>query len=71
LPSEKELSKQFGVRLVTVREGLKGLESLGLIEKRQGKEGAIFITEVSNDSVKTALHTSLSLKKYPIEISEK
>jgi len=63
LPSEKELSKQFGVSLVTVREGLKGLESLGLIEKRQGKEGGAFITEVGNASVKSALHTFLSSKK--------
>jgi GntR family transcriptional repressor for pyruvate dehydrogenase complex len=63
LPNEKELSKQFGVSLVTVREGLKGLESLGLIEKKPGKGGGIFISDLSNDSLKMALHRFLSTKK--------
>jgi len=63
LPKEKELSQQFGVSLVTVREALKGLESLGLIEKRPGRNGGIFISEVKSNSVKTALHHFLSLKK--------
>ena len=63
LPKEKELSQQFGVSLVTVREALKGLESLGLIEKRLGRDGGIFISEVKSNSVKTALHHFLSLKK--------
>ncbi len=63
LPKEKELSQQFGVSLVTVREALKGLDSLGLIERRPGRNGGIFISEVKSNAVKTSLHHFLSLKK--------
>jgi GntR family transcriptional repressor for pyruvate dehydrogenase complex len=63
LLNEKELSLQFGVSLVTVREALKGLESLGLVEKKRGRNGGIFIGEIKSDSVKMALHGFLSTKK--------
>ena len=71
LPNEKDLSKQFGVSLVTVREALKGLETLGLIEKKPGKDGGIFVSQPRSDSVKFALHNFLSSKKVTYqEISE-
>lgn len=37
LPSVRDLSKALGVSLVTVVEGYRGLEQLGLIERIQGK----------------------------------
>lgn len=36
LPTEMELSEQFGVNRSTVREGLRQLEITGLIERREG-----------------------------------
>src|SRR5450759_1097218 len=39
LPSEKELTDQFGVSRATVREGLRLLEAEGLIVTRVGRGG--------------------------------
>jgi GntR family transcriptional repressor for pyruvate dehydrogenase complex len=65
LPTEKEISRQFGVSIVTVREALRGLEAFGLIEKRKGRGGGIFVRkETKSDSVKIALHDFLSSKKF-------
>ena len=36
LPSERELAEQFQVSRVSVREALKGLEIMGVLESRQG-----------------------------------
>jgi GntR family transcriptional repressor for pyruvate dehydrogenase complex len=36
LPSERELSERFKVSRASVREGIRALESLGLLEARQG-----------------------------------
>jgi DNA-binding FadR family transcriptional regulator len=36
LPSERELTQQFGANRTTIREGLAQLEHQGLIERRQG-----------------------------------
>ena len=63
LPTEKALSEQFGVSLVTMREALKGLESIGLIEKKPGRRGGAFISEVNSDALKTALHGFFCSKK--------
>jgi GntR family transcriptional regulator, transcriptional repressor for pyruvate dehydrogenase complex len=56
LPTEKELSNQFDVSVVTIREALRGLEVAGLIEKKRGKGGGVYVTEINSDSVITALH---------------
>ncbi len=55
LPIEKEMAKQFGVSLVTLREALRALEIFGLIEKRKGQGGGVFVSEAKSESVKTAL----------------
>jgi GntR family transcriptional regulator, transcriptional repressor for pyruvate dehydrogenase complex len=57
LPTEKQISEQFGVSIVTAREALKGLEVLGLLEKKKGKGGGIFVGEVKSDSIKTSLNS--------------
>src|SRR4030042_6737158 len=64
LPTEKELSDQFDVSIVTIREALRGLEVAGLIEKKRGKGGGIYVTEINNDSVKRALHTFLKRRDF-------
>lgn len=62
LPTEKELSNQFGVSIVTLREALRSLEIFGLIQKRKGHGGGIFISDISNESVRTSLEYFLAFK---------
>lgn len=63
LPTEKEISKQFGVSIVTVREALRGLEAFGIIQKKRGREGGIFVSRTKTDFVKGAVYNFLSLSK--------
>jgi len=62
LPTQTELSKQFNVSIVTIREALKGLETLGLIKKRKGRGGGIYVSELNSDSLKAALADFLNMR---------
>jgi GntR family transcriptional regulator, transcriptional repressor for pyruvate dehydrogenase complex len=64
LPTEKELSYQFDVSIVTIREALRGLEVSGMIEKKRGKGGGIYVTEIDNESVMKALHDFLRRQEF-------
>ncbi len=66
LPSENELCSIFGVSRVTVRESLRYLVQLGVIEVRQGAQGGSYVKEMDMDEVagqmEKALHmTSITL----------
>jgi GntR family transcriptional repressor for pyruvate dehydrogenase complex len=63
MPTEKELSAKFGVSIVTVREALRGLEAFGVIEKKRGRDGGIFITSNGN-TVKDVVFTFLTSRKF-------
>lgn len=45
LPSESELSAQFGVATVTLREALSELRHRGIVQTRRGRNGGSFICE--------------------------
>jgi GntR family transcriptional repressor for pyruvate dehydrogenase complex len=49
LPSERELASNLGVSRTSVREALRVLEALGVVETRRGPEhGAVLVTEPGN-----------------------
>ena len=62
LPTEKEMAEQFGVSVVTLREALRTLEIFGIIEKRKGQRGGVFIADFKNESIKNSLGYFLSFK---------
>jgi len=46
LSSESELAEAFGVSKLTVREAVRSLEQMGIIEVRKGGSGGLFVKEV-------------------------
>ncbi|WP_269801493.1 FadR/GntR family transcriptional regulator [Planococcus sp. MB-3u-03] len=57
LPSERDLASLFGVSRNSVREALKGLESKGFLEIRQG--GGSFLSETKHDMLGNELGTRI------------
>jgi len=62
LPSEREIAEQFNVALGSVRNALKALQILGLVEKKQGRSGGIFVSEINNRAIKKSLGCYLEFK---------
>jgi DNA-binding FadR family transcriptional regulator len=60
LPSEAELSRQFGVSRTTVREALRSLTAQNLIRKVPGAGGGSFVQSVTPNSLHTSLLTSMN-----------
>src|SRR3954452_9704998 len=55
LSPERELAEQFGVSRVTVRDALRSLEAMGLIEVRVGGHGGAFVTAPTGSRVARAM----------------
>lgn len=55
LPSERELSEQFKVSRNSVRQALRSLAELGLLDIRKGAFGGAFIQEGGGGAVKAGL----------------
>ncbi|MEW5723532.1 MAG: FCD domain-containing protein [Thermodesulfobacteriota bacterium] len=66
LPVEQELTANFGVSRQTLREALRALEILGLLEIRSGSGGGAFISEVDLETAKESLTNFLQFKKVSI-----
>jgi DNA-binding FadR family transcriptional regulator len=57
LPNERELCGIFGVSRSTLREGIRALEALGVVEVRPGASGGTFAAEPRGDQVGAALES--------------
>ena len=62
LPPEDELTAQFGVARTTLREGLRVLESQGLLAIRRGRGGGPVVTHPNLEPISMALAVTLQLQ---------
>ena len=67
LASERELLTQFGVSKGTLREALRVLEVMGLIEMRKGTSGGAFVAEMDMRTTIHNLITFLHLQKVSVK----
>ncbi|MBI4789536.1 MAG: FadR family transcriptional regulator, partial [Chloroflexi bacterium] len=62
LPAERELTEQFGVSRITVRDAMRVLESQGLVEIKVGAGGGAFIAAPSAEPITQVLTDMLRLQ---------
>ena len=62
LASEQELTTEFGVSRQTLREAMRALEHLGLLEIRAGASGGAFVSEVGLETTFDSLVNFLRFK---------
>jgi GntR family transcriptional regulator, transcriptional repressor for pyruvate dehydrogenase complex len=67
LPNERDLCVTFGVSRGTLREGLRTLEALGVIEIRPGSAGGIFVAKPDGYHVGSALEALLRYRKVTVD----
>ncbi|MDP1732458.1 MAG: FadR/GntR family transcriptional regulator [Devosia sp.] len=65
LPSENELSRALHVSRPVVREALRGLAMMGIVESRQG--GGCYVTDLKPNRLMAPLSFALSLQDYSLE----
>jgi GntR family transcriptional repressor for pyruvate dehydrogenase complex len=62
LPSERDLCRIFGVSRATLREGLRTLEAVGVVEIRPGSHGGVFAAEPDAGQVASALEALIRFR---------
>jgi GntR family transcriptional repressor for pyruvate dehydrogenase complex len=65
LPSENQLSKALHVSRPVIREALRGLAMMGIVESRQG--GGCYVTDLTPNRLLAPLSYALSLQDYSFE----
>ena len=63
MPSEHQLVEMFGVSRLIVREAIRDLERVGLIEVKRGPLGGAFVLPMKHDSVSRIVKDVLRLGK--------
>ncbi|NUP16084.1 MAG: FadR family transcriptional regulator [Streptomyces sp.] len=61
LPTERDLAAHFGVSQPTVREAVRGLEAVGLVESRHGS--GVYVNASRQDFVSHSLETLLQMQQ--------
>lgn len=60
LPNEKELARQFGVSQPTMREAIRALDAMGLLEVYHGR--GVFVSRDLNEFVSNSLQTYIEFE---------
>lgn len=68
LPSERDLVKQFGISRTTLREALKALEEINVIEARHG--AGWFVSELTEDNLSKAHQIAAAARVSTVEQNE-
>jgi GntR family transcriptional repressor for pyruvate dehydrogenase complex len=66
LPSERELSEQFGVSRSGVREALRSLEMAGMVEALTGINGGFYIKQAHPEGITQAVRDMVALNQVPV-----
>lgn len=66
LPSERDLSQKYAVSRSAVREGLRVLETSGVLRFAKGTSGGAFVRERSADGIARSLHDMIILGRMPL-----
>jgi GntR family transcriptional repressor for pyruvate dehydrogenase complex len=61
LPSERELGKQFGVSRTSIREGIRVLTLMGLVEVNHGR--GTFIAEQTSNAIRYTMDTMITIAR--------
>jgi GntR family transcriptional regulator, transcriptional repressor for pyruvate dehydrogenase complex len=67
LPSERELTAQFGVGRISVREALRMLEQAGLIMIKQGSGGGAYVKAADTSAVSESVYDLVSRNDISLE----
>jgi GntR family transcriptional regulator, transcriptional repressor for pyruvate dehydrogenase complex len=67
LPSERELTAQFGVGRISVREALRMLEQAGLILIKQGSGGGAYVRAADTTAVSESVYDLVSRSDISLE----
>ncbi|HNR21832.1 MAG TPA: FadR/GntR family transcriptional regulator [Steroidobacteraceae bacterium] len=65
LPAERTLAEELGVGRPTLREALRALQLLGIVDIRHG--GGVFVTGLDPDTLLGPLHLFLGLDRHKLE----
>jgi GntR family transcriptional repressor for pyruvate dehydrogenase complex len=63
LPSEREMAEQFRVGRFVVREALRALETMGLVEIRRGIKGGCFVRDFNMRQISHSMRNILSISR--------
>jgi GntR family transcriptional repressor for pyruvate dehydrogenase complex len=67
LPNEKELMEELHVSRGTLREALRSLEGLGLLEMRQGVAGGSYVTEIALEKARDSIIGFFHFKRLSLQ----
>lgn len=68
LPGERELAAQFNVSRAVVREAIRSLETIGVVESRTGVNGGVYVRGSTPLGITQAMSDMVSLGQMPIGI---